>query len=64
MSVIKDLWKGKYLAGSVADKKGVASTSMTVAGDRGQEAKDSLTKGPNSAPAAGLSPLSQITLPI
>lgn len=46
--------KRGYHAGSVADKKGVASTTMTVAGP---EAKDSLTKGPNSAPAAGNSPL-------
>ena len=41
------------IAGSVADKKGVASTSMTVAADKGQEPKDSLTQGPHSAPAAG-----------
>lgn len=43
------------IAGSVADKKGVASTSMTVAADKGQEPKDSLAQGPHSAPAAGSS---------
>ena len=44
-------------AGSTGGKKGLASASLAVGGDKAQESKTSMASGPHSAPAAGRSSL-------